>query len=193
MQVPLRINFRNMDQPIGLEETIREKARELEQLYPRITACTVMVERRHHRHHKGDLFHVRIAVDVPGDELVVSRDPQQHKQNEDVRVAVHDAFHAARRRLEDHIRILQGATKTHAEPLLGVVKRLMPDERHGFLVTGDDREIYFHANSLAEGRFEDLKVGDDVRFHVEEGEGEKGEQASVVIPLHRRHGPPSSG
>jgi cold shock CspA family protein len=51
-------------------------------------------------------------------------------------------------------------------------------EEPGFIITSDDREIYFNKNSVLGDRFKDLKIGAEVRF-VEES-GEKGPQASTV-------------
>ena len=45
--------------------------------------------------------------------------------------------------------------------------------------TGDGREIYFHRNSVLNGRFDRLERGAKVRF-IEEM-GEKGPQASTVV------------
>jgi cold shock CspA family protein len=44
--------------------------------------------------------------------------------------------------------------------------------------TSDGREIYFHRNSIVEGSFEKLKIGDELRFKEELGA--KGPQASTV-------------
>ena len=51
-----------------------------------------------HRHkQQGRPFNVRIALHVPGGELVVNRD-----RHADVYVALRDAFDAGRRQLEGH-------------------------------------------------------------------------------------------
>ena len=59
-----------------------------------------------------------------------------------------------------------------------LLKSLLINEGYGFLKTPDGREVYFHRNSVLDGRFEDLTLGSEVRF-VEEV-GEKGPQASTV-------------
>jgi cold shock CspA family protein len=61
----------------------------------------------------------------------------------------------------------------------------MPVGRYGFLQTLDGREIYFHENSLVDGDFNDLEVGQEMVF-VEEA-GDKGPQASTVKPVGRHH------
>lgn len=181
MQEPLRIAFRNMTAPIGVEDTIRERAAQLERFYDRITACNVVVEAHHRRHRQGNIYHVRIDLIVPDREIVVRRDPPEHQAHEDVRVAIRDAFDAVQRRLQDHVREMQGATKSRVAPAVGTIGRLFQD--YGFLVTESGEEVYVHRNAVLGHGFDKLNEGDKVRYVVHEGEGEHGAQASTVIPL----------
>jgi cold shock CspA family protein len=64
----------------------------------------------------------------------------------------------------------------------GQVTKLFPKDGYGFLETVGGREVYFHKNSVLDGGFGLLKAGVRVRFSEEEGE--KGPQASSVLPLH---------
>jgi len=87
----------------------REAARKLESAHPRLMRCHVSVERPHRHKEQGNLFNVRLALHLPGDEIVVNRDA-----HEDVYVTLRDAFSAARRQLEDHARKARGDVKQHA-------------------------------------------------------------------------------
>jgi len=80
---------------------------------------------------------------------------------------------------------MQGQTKTHEGEPIGVVSRLEPDAGFGMLTTDDEREIYFHRNSVLNNAFSKLKIGTRVRYA--EAMGEKGPQASTV-KLLGRHG-----
>jgi len=105
MKIPLQITFHGIDHSKALEERIRDKALKLEQICDRITSCRVVVE-PHHRntsnlHRKGEPFHIRINVTVPGAELVAGRDPKDPHVNEDVGVAIRDAFDCMGRQLKD--------------------------------------------------------------------------------------------
>ncbi len=102
-QIPTQVSFRNMDQPLNLVGQIHEKVADLEKVYPRLTACRVMVERRNHRHPMGELFHVRIDVTIPGAELVVSREPSEAEAYQDIKTTVQTAFDQIRRQLENHV------------------------------------------------------------------------------------------
>ncbi|HTO43771.1 MAG TPA: cold shock domain-containing protein, partial [Burkholderiales bacterium] len=57
------------------------------------------------------------------------------------------------------------------------------DSAQGFgrIETEDGRLIYFHRNSLIDGRFEDLTTGTEVRFAEEVGD--LGPQASTVYVI----------
>ena len=105
MKLPLQISFHGIDHSDAVEERIKEKVAKLEQYCDRIVGCRVAVERHHSNtsslHHKGEPFHIRIDVTVPGDELVVTRDPKDSHVNEDIFVALRDAFQAMERQVKD--------------------------------------------------------------------------------------------
>jgi cold shock CspA family protein/ribosome-associated translation inhibitor RaiA len=191
MQVPLQITFRHMDSSEALAARIRERAEELDRIFDRIVSCRVAVELQTARHQQGNLFHVRVDLTVPGREIVVGRDPAAHHAHEDAHVAVRDSFDAARRLLEDYVRERRGDVKLHAVPDHGRVARLIAEQDYGFITTPDGSEIYFHRNSVANGGFDKLEVGDEVRFVVQETESPRGPQASTVVPLGKHHLPPT--
>jgi ribosomal subunit interface protein len=190
MQIPLRITFRNLDRSEAVEAKVRERVDELEQFYDRITGCRVVIEEPNRRQHKGNLFHVRVDLSVPGREIVVKRDPPQHRAHEDIYVAVRDCFDAVRRQLEDHVRRARGDVKTHEAPNHGKILRLVPAEGYGFIASADGTEVYFHRNAVSGNNFDKMREGDQVRFVVHEGEGDKGPQASTVIPIGKHHPEP---
>jgi ribosomal subunit interface protein len=114
MPVPLQISFRDMDPSPAVEARIREKAKKLERFFDRIVGCHVTVEAPHRHHHKGKLYTVHIDVSVPGSDVHVGRTGPINHAHEDVYVAIRDAFDAAARQLEDHVRRMRGDTKTRA-------------------------------------------------------------------------------
>ena len=185
MQIPLQINFRDMDPSPAVEARVREKAALLERFHDRIVGCRVVIEERNRHQHKGKLYNVRIEIRVPGSDIFVGHVGPQDHAHEDVYVAIRDAFDVAIRRLEDHTRRRRGDVKTHETPPHGKIVRLYSD--HGFIETSDSQEIYFHKNSVAEGKFGDLEVGTKVRVVVVEGESAEGAQASTVVPIGKKH------
>jgi len=121
MRLPLQITFRHMEPSPALAARIRRKADELDQLFDRITSCRVVVECRHKHHQQGNLFEVHIDLTLPGSELVAGRNHPISHAHEDAHVALRDAFAAARRRLEDHLRAVRDEAK-HA----GAARQAMP-------------------------------------------------------------------
>ena len=182
MQRPLKITSRDFELTEPIEAVIHERATALEAFYGRISGCDVTVLAPSIKHHRrGGPFKVVIRLTVPGKELVVD-----HQSADELPVAIRDAFDAARRQLEDYGREQRGSVKIHEGSPLGRVTQLEPELDHGFLLTPDGREIYFHRNSVLGDAFNLLEVGAEVRFAEEEGE--QGPQASTVILVQKaRH------
>lgn len=109
MQSPLQITTRGIDHPAALDANIRDNANKLEAFFNQITSCRVLVEVPHKHHQQGNQFSVRIEIGVLGKEIVVN-----HDHAEDVYVAVHTAFDAAKQQIEDYARKIRGDLKTHA-------------------------------------------------------------------------------
>ena len=174
-----------MDPSPALETALRERADKLEKFCGEIIGCRVIVEAPHKHHNKGNLYHLRIDVTVPGKEIVVKRSPDKHHAHEDPYVALRDAFDSVRRQLEDYNRKRQGRVKAHAQSAHGHVSVLEPEQDYGRLETPDGRDIYFHRNSLVNAEFDDLAIGTELRF-VEEL-GEEGPQASSVFVIGKHH------
>jgi ribosomal subunit interface protein len=185
MQVPLEIRFHNIDRSAAVEAAIRERAAKLEQFADRIVSCTVTVEGSHKHHRQGNLYTVRVDVRFPGGEVVASRDPSAHHSHEDVFVALRDAFKAARRQLQDRVRVQRGDVKPRAEQPHGKIIALDAAHDCGRIETSDGREIYFHRNSVLNDGFAQLEIGTEVRFSEEHGD--EGPQASTVRVVGKHH------
>lgn len=176
MEIPLQITARDIDLTDAIRTDITEKAAKLDSFCDKIMRCRVVVESPRRHPHEGKLYSVHIYMTVPGTELMVKRE-----LDKDLYVAVRDAFHDARRKLEDFVREQRGDVKSHDELPHAVISSLFQDRGYGFLTTPDGLEVYFHANSVINKDFSDLKIGMKVRFVHEEGE--KGPQASTVTVL----------
>jgi cold shock CspA family protein len=187
MQSPLQITFRGIEPSEAIERRIRARAAELERFSDDITGCHVTVDLPHRRHQQGNLYRTRIDIRLPDEAIVVGQERRHDHAHEDVNVAIRDAFDAAVRRLEDYARKRRGQVKRHEAPTHGRVARLFPDEEYGFVTMPDGTDVYFHAHSVPGGGFDALEVGDEVRCVIAEGEGEKGPQASAVVPIGKHH------
>ena len=114
MPLPLDIHFQNLERSEAVAAEIMSRAAKLEEFAGDIMSCRVTVEAPHKHHRQGNLFAVRIDLRVVGGEIVANRDTGANHAHEDVRVAIHDAFDAVRRQLQDHVRVRRGDVKRHA-------------------------------------------------------------------------------
>jgi ribosome-associated translation inhibitor RaiA len=108
MKTPLQISFHGLHRSDALAETIREKAQGLDRYYDHIMGCRVVLELAGRHQHQGKEFVAKIDLKVPGSEIAVT-----HQHAEDPQVALHQAFDAVRRRLEDYARVQRGDVKRH--------------------------------------------------------------------------------
>jgi cold shock CspA family protein/ribosome-associated translation inhibitor RaiA len=189
------ITFHNLDHSDTLEADIRERIDKLSRYFQPIMGCRVLVELAQ-RHERGNRYHVRIDLTVPGDEIVVAHDASLHATGKDIAaqettpraephpeakhafVAVREAFDIARRQLQDYARLQRGSVKTTAQQPRGRVAQLFPVDEYGYIEAEDGHEVYFQKSSVLESAFGRLAVGSAVSF-VEEA-GDKGPQASTV-------------
>lgn len=185
MQTEPQVSFRHMTHSDAVEEIIRERIARLEKTSDHITSCRVVVEPAAQHQTRGNLFHVRVHIGVPGEEIVVTSEPAAHTEAQDIQVALRDAFDSARRQLEDYVRRRRGLVKALEKLPHARVNKLFSDKGYGFIETLDGREVYFHRNSVVREGFDQLQVGSEVTF-VEE-EGDRGPQASTVKLVGRHH------
>ena len=134
MKVPVQITFRNLESSPMVEAWVREETEKLETFYDHIINCRVALEIPHRHHSKGKQCHVRIDLTLPGKELVVKREPaassrsrktkaalagkvKKIEPHHDLRLAIHDAFKTAGRRVQDFARLHRGDVKRHRFPV----------------------------------------------------------------------------
>ena len=185
METPVEIDFQGMDATPQLQTSIEEHVAKLEERCGRVTACRIVVKGPG-AHHRTGLYEINIRLALPdGREVNVARTPQADERYADLPFAINDTFRRVRRRLQDHVRRMQGQVKLHEGQPTGTVTKLDPSGEFGFLESADGREIYFHRNSVLDPGFSHLSVGTRVSFAEEMGE--KGPQASTV-KLLGKHG-----
>ncbi len=190
------ITFRGIAHSDALEADIRRRVTNLARFYRPIMGCRVLVEFAQRHHERGNRFHVRIDLTVPGDEIVIAHDGSLHATAKDIEaeqsrqrrepgperkhaaVAVREAFDAARRKLQDYGRRQRLAVKTLTRQPSGRVSQLFPIDQYGYIEADDGHEVYFQKDSVLKNAFDRLSVGSRVAF-VEEA-GDKGPQASTV-------------
>lgn len=111
----VEVTFRNLDHSPAIEALVREKAAKLTQFASRLMDCRVVVGLPNRRRQHGKIFVVTIELGLPAGSLWINRTPPMDHRHEDVRVAIQDAFDAAKRRLQDTVRKTDRRQRQHAE------------------------------------------------------------------------------
>ena len=99
MNIPLQLTWRGLDRSEAIEAAVRDAANKLHQFHQRIVSCRVVLEQsdRHKRH--GRQFAVRLDVRAPRTEIAINKE-----HDEDVYIALRDAFFDARRKLDEQLK-----------------------------------------------------------------------------------------
>lgn len=175
MKQALQIQFRGLEASAAVENRARELAERLGALAPDLMACRVGIELAQKHQHQGRPYSVRIDLTLPGHELVVNK-----VQDEDVYVALRDAFDAMKRQLDEVVRKRRGEEKQHVAQLRGEVVRLDDAAGTGFIRTADGDEYYFSRDNLAGTPYENVQAGSLVEFIPEVGgQGRQAKRVSV--------------
>lgn len=175
MKQPLEIRFIGMEPSDAVEAAARRKADKLDRFRPDIMACRITIQLAEKHQHQGRPFAVRVDVTVPDHELSVDR-----VHDEDVYVALREAFDDMKRQLEDSVRRVRGQEKLHATPLRGEVVRFADEGRCGFIRTANGDEYWFGPDNVAGVPFEHLELGAQVQFVPEvAAEGRQAKRVSI--------------
>jgi ribosome-associated translation inhibitor RaiA len=95
MKLPLDLRFIGLKPSEAVESAVHARIGHLESLCPDVTAWRVTVQQQHAPDTQGRPFAVRVEVILPRQEVAFTR-----VHDEDVYVALRDAFDAARRNME---------------------------------------------------------------------------------------------
>ena len=161
--LPVQITIRDMPISPALEKKIRTRAEKLNRFYDRIMSCRIVVELPQKHKRQGKLYNIRIILSIPKKDFVVTR-----KSDQDIYVALRDAFKAIERQLEEYARKRNGRIKTHHDVMHGQVERIFYDAGYGFIQGADGNEYYFSMTNVHHPHFEQLLIGDAVEYFVEQ-------------------------
>jgi len=171
----LKIETRNVELRKGWQERIDEEKEKLIRHYANfVLHPRASIEETQHHKKKG--YEFKVVASVPNDTVVVSR------KGENMGALLVEAFDVLSLQLKEILRkkrkdqkSIDGEMETAS---FGVVRKVSPFESYGFIVTPDEREIYFHENALKDIPLDQLVEGDEVSYG--ETIGDKGPQASWV-------------
>lgn len=112
-EIPFRITFRDFEPTDSVRFAVQSHIERLEQLNARIISCDIVVSLPHKHLHKKSVYHVDIRMHVPGEDIIITREPEKESTHHDVFVAISDAFDALERRLESYLDKRRGFVKSH--------------------------------------------------------------------------------
>lgn len=189
MQIAPEVIFKDVDRSPWVEEYIAERCAHLEKFSQEITRCHVTISQEVASHRKGNRYSVMVEVRLPKHhDLAVKKQKDIVDMQTQLPAVINQAFSAIEKQLKKTVALRRGEEKTHAngQPH-GTVEKMFGDEGYGFIRTvDDDRQFYFHRNSVLHDDFDTLTVGTEVRFTPELGE--EGPQASSVQVVARHSG-----
>lgn len=177
MQVPVQVTFRDVKHSEEVNDHINQKVEKLNQVADTIISCHVVIEYASKQQQNGKLYNARIVTNVPNKELVST-----HNHDENMYVAIRDAFEDMMRQLEEYSNMHHGRKKHHPPIIDGEVVRVF-DAGYGFIEAANGEEYYYNTNNVVHPKGEMLAVGSHVHFI--EYMGDEGLQAHRVS-MHRR-------
>jgi hypothetical protein len=184
METPVEIYFRGMKPVERVRLAIATHIADLEQRYGPITACRAVLKTPGDHHCIG-LYEINVRLALPnGREVNVSRIAQQGERYTDVDLAIHDMFNLARRRLQDHVRRIQGQVKTHEAQPIGTGGQARSSRQVWTSRKRRQPRDLFSQDSVLDGAFSQLAIGPRVAFA--EKLVDKGPQASTVRLLGKQ-------
>lgn len=183
MQIAPEIIFHDVDRSAWVENYVLERLHKLERYAEGITSCRVSLTQEQASHQKGNRYSVMVEVRMPPNhDLAAKKAKIIHDMPTQLPALINLAFGAVERQLKKTAELRRGdgrngENRQDGQPH-GIVEKVF-EEGYGFLrEVGDDRQVYFHRNSVLHGDFERLAVGTEVRFTPQDGE--EGPQASSV-------------
>lgn len=174
----LKIESRNVGMTPRWKAEIEERAAALETDSLRITHARVTLTKNTH-HKKGSKnAEALVVINIPKRHTITAR-----KEAKTFEEAIRAAFAAVEIELEkiQEKRASKEPPSQPSLPHLGVINKIFRQEGYGFIVQDGGMEVYFHKNALRGFDFAKLEDGMEVTFNMEDGE--KGPQATVVLPL----------
>jgi len=173
----LKIEAKNLDIRKSWQEKIEEERNRLIRHYANfVLHLRVSIEAT--PGYKEGGFEVRLVASVPNDTVAVKR------WGENVRSLLTESFDVLGAQLKEIVKKKQNHKSAKMSGAVidgkstGIVRKIFPDESYGFIVTDDQLDVFFHANSLKDVAISELAEGDQVLFAMEVGD--QGPQATWV-------------
>src|SRR5215813_6021698 len=101
MRTPVEIHFHGIEKSAAIEERVREKMSKLDKHFGRMTRFRVVLEAPHRSPQKPTVFQIKIEISLPRRQpIVVCHEREGSHANEELPLAIRDAFEAALRKVD---------------------------------------------------------------------------------------------
>ena len=102
MHTPVEIHFHGIEKSEAIEERVQEKVSKLAKHFGGMTRCRVVLEAPHRGPQKPKVFQIKIEISLPRRRpIVVCHEREGSHANEELPLAIRDAFEAALRKVDD--------------------------------------------------------------------------------------------
>ena len=102
MRTPVEIHFHGIEKSAAIEARVREKVSKLDKHFGRMTRCRVVLEAPHRNPQKAKVYRIKIEISLPRrGPIVVRHERAGAHANEELPLAIRDAFEAALRKVDD--------------------------------------------------------------------------------------------
>jgi ribosome-associated translation inhibitor RaiA len=102
MHTPVEIHFHGIEKSEAIEERVQEKVSKLAKHFGGMTRCRVVLEAPHRSPQKPKVFQIKIEISLPRRRPIVVRHEREGSHaNEELPLAIRDAFEAALRKVDD--------------------------------------------------------------------------------------------
>jgi putative sigma-54 modulation protein len=101
MNAPVEVHFHGIQKSDAIEQRVREKVAKLAKQFDRMTSCRVGIEAPQRTPQKPTVFQIKIEIGVPRRRpIVISHERKGSHANEELSLAIRDAFAVAQRKIE---------------------------------------------------------------------------------------------
>src|SRR5438270_11803023 len=166
MQVAPEVIFKGVDRSAWVENYVAERLEHLEKFSREITRCHVTLTREQSSQRKGNRYSVMVEVRLPRQhDLAVKKQKEIRDMQTQLPAIINEAFGAIETQLKRTVARRRREEKAHNGQPHGMIEKLFAEEGYGFIrALDDDRQFYFHRNSVLHDDFEPLTVGTEVPF-----------------------------
>jgi ribosome-associated translation inhibitor RaiA len=101
MTTQVEVHFHGIEKSDAIEQRVRDKVAKLQRYFERMTSCRVGIEAPQRTPQKPKVFQIKIEIGMPRRKpIVVSHERVGSHANEELALAIRDAFETAMRKVD---------------------------------------------------------------------------------------------